>query len=73
MGEEHRRQGRRQLVSLGRRGRIEECSERCVEGAVEVPDVNEVGEYGRELVSVQELLRSVQRRDDGSQKVLEGK
>ena len=37
---------------------------------MEVPDVNEVGEYGRELVSVQELLRGVQRRDDRRQKVL---
>ena len=37
---------------------------------MEVPDVNEVGEYGRELVPVQELLRGVQRRDDRRQKVL---
>ena len=59
-------------VGVGERGGggVEQGGERGVEGAVEVPDVDEVGEDGGDFCAVEQLIRGIERGENGGKKVL---
>lgn len=70
MGEQYGGQGWRRVLRTYAGGRIQEGSERRVERTVEVPDVDKVGKYGRNLGASEQWVRGIEGRDDGGQEVL---